>query len=59
MQFGLMLRSQYPKEADLQVCFSNILEQVVKAEELGFSSITKGSHYSTYPLNSFQQIVLL
>ncbi len=59
MQFGLMLRSQYPKEADLQVCFSNILEQVVKAEELGFSSITKGSHYSTYPLNSFQQIPFL
>ncbi|MED5578769.1 MAG: LLM class flavin-dependent oxidoreductase [Nitrospinota bacterium] len=59
MQFGLMLRSQYPLEDDLQVRFSNILEQVVKAEKLGFSSITKGSHYSTFPFNSFQQIPFL
>ena len=59
MQFGLMLRSQYLKEDNLKDCFSNILEQVVKAEKLGFSSITKGSHYSTFPFNSFQQIPFL
>jgi len=59
MQFGLMLRSQYPKEENLKDCFANILVQVAKAEKLGFSSITKGSHYSTFPFNSLQQIPFL
>ena len=36
-----------------------MLEQARRAERLGYHSITKGSHYSTYPLQDLQQVPFL
>ena len=39
--------------------FVELCEQVRTADRLGFASITKGSHYSTDPWQSFQQLPFL
>ncbi len=54
MQFGLAIRGQYGLDDDIEVCFNELMEQVHLAEELGWDSITKTSHYSVYPRQSFQ-----
>ncbi len=45
MQFGLMLRTQFPQGDDMQARFQELLEQARLANELGYASITKGMHY--------------
>ena len=54
-----MLRAQFTQEDNMQARFHELLEQAGKAEELGFASITKGNHYSTHPLQGFQQLPFL
>ncbi len=59
MQFGLMLRAQFPQGDDMQVRFREMLEQARLADELGYSCITNGMHYSSAPWQDFQQFPLL
>lgn len=56
MQFGVIVRSQIPAGDDLQRHLAEQIEQARVAERLGFDSFTKTSHYSTRPLQDFQQI---
>ena len=59
MQFGLMTRGQYERGDDMQQRFAELTEQVRTADRLGFASLTKGSHYSAYPYQDFQQLPYL
>src|SRR5213594_3673524 len=59
MQFGLMLRAQFPGGDDMPARFQEQLEQARLADALGFDSITKGMHYSSAPLQSLQQLPFL
>jgi alkanesulfonate monooxygenase SsuD/methylene tetrahydromethanopterin reductase-like flavin-dependent oxidoreductase (luciferase family) len=59
MQFGLMMRGQFPREDNVADHFEAMLEQARRAERLGYHSITKGSHYSTYPLQDLQLVPFL
>ncbi len=59
MQFGIMMRGQFPKETNLAERFPEMLEQVRLVEALGYDSLTKGAHYSTYPLQDLQQVPFL
>ena len=59
IQFGLMIRGQFPQEDDMQVRFLECMEMVRHADRLGFSCITKGSHYAGYPLQDIQQLPFL
>ncbi len=59
MQFGLMLRGQFPQEDDMSVRFEELMAQARLADRLGFSCITKGSHYAGYPLQDIQQLPFL
>ena len=56
MQFGLMMRAQFPSGDDMQMRFGEILEQARLANALGYSCITKGMHYSGAPFQDLQQI---
>jgi probable F420-dependent oxidoreductase len=58
-QFGLAIRGQFRLEDDIRARFEEIVEQAKVAERLGFDSITKTSHYSTHPWQSFQQFPVL
>ncbi|MDH3699995.1 MAG: LLM class flavin-dependent oxidoreductase [Alphaproteobacteria bacterium] len=57
IQFGLMIRGQFPQEEDMRVRFDEMVEQVRLIDRLGFASLTKGMHYSSHPLQSFNQLV--
>jgi len=59
MQFGIMMRGQFPREDPVADRFQEMLEQARMAERLGYDSITKGSHYSTHPLQDLQQVPFL
>jgi alkanesulfonate monooxygenase SsuD/methylene tetrahydromethanopterin reductase-like flavin-dependent oxidoreductase (luciferase family) len=59
MQFGLMMRAQFPPGDDMQVRFGELLEQARLANTLGYSCITKGMHYSSAPFQDLQQIPFL
>jgi alkanesulfonate monooxygenase SsuD/methylene tetrahydromethanopterin reductase-like flavin-dependent oxidoreductase (luciferase family) len=59
MQFGIMMRGQFPKGDNVADKFEEMLEQARMAERLGYHSITKGAHYSTHPLQDLQQIPFL
>ena len=59
MQFGLMLRAQFPQGDDMQARFQELLAQARLANELGYASITKGMHYSATPWQDFQQFPFL
>jgi len=59
MQFGLMLRAQFPGGDDLSARFQELMEQARLADALGFDSITKGMHYSSAPWQSLQQLPFL
>ena len=59
MQFGLMLRAQFPEGDDMTARFQELLEQARLADALGFDSITKGMHYSSAPWQSLQQLPFL
>ena len=59
MQFGLLIRGQHPAGADLAARARDDLEMARRAEQLGFASVTRGSHYSSHPLLGLQQIPFL
>jgi alkanesulfonate monooxygenase SsuD/methylene tetrahydromethanopterin reductase-like flavin-dependent oxidoreductase (luciferase family) len=59
VQFGLMMRAQFPAGDDMQARFSELCEQARLANRLGFASITKGMHYSAAPWRDLQQFPFL
>jgi len=59
IQFGLMIRGQFPQEDDMTVRFTEMMQQVRHADRLGFACVTKGSHYAGYPLQDIQQLPFL
>ena len=59
MQFGLMMRAQFPPGDDMRVRFHELVEQARLADRLGYASITNGMHYSSAPFQDFQQFPFL
>ncbi len=59
MQFGLMMRGQYPQGENMAARFGEVCAQARAADRLGFASIVKGSHYAGAPLQDLQQIPFL
>jgi len=59
MQFGLMMRAQFPRGDDMQARFHELVEQARLADRLGYASLTKGMHYSAAPWQDFQQFPFL
>jgi alkanesulfonate monooxygenase SsuD/methylene tetrahydromethanopterin reductase-like flavin-dependent oxidoreductase (luciferase family) len=59
IQFGVMLRAQFPQGDDMQVRFQEMLQQARLANRLGYASITNGMHYSSAPWQDFQQFPFL
>ncbi len=55
IQFGLMMRGQFPQSDDIQVRFQELMEQARLANQLGYASVTTGMHYSSAPFQDFQQ----
>ena len=58
MQLSLIVRGQHPP-GDITGHLRDDLELVRRADELGFDGIVKGSHYSTHPFQSVQQVPFL
>jgi alkanesulfonate monooxygenase SsuD/methylene tetrahydromethanopterin reductase-like flavin-dependent oxidoreductase (luciferase family) len=59
IQFGVMLRAQFPQGDDMQMRFQEMLQQARLANRLGYASITNGMHYSSAPWQDFQQFPFL
>ena len=59
MQFSYTFRAQYPQGEDMEARFADLVEQARSAQAWGYSSITKGSHFSFHPLQMFQQLPFL
>ena len=59
MQFGVMLRGVFPQGDDMPLRFKELMEQARWMEKLGYDSLTKGSHFSTYPMQEMVQIPFL
>ena len=59
MKFGLIIRGQYPQGDDMRVRLREDLDAAVRAEQLGYDVIGKGSHYSSHPFQYIQQIPYL
>jgi alkanesulfonate monooxygenase SsuD/methylene tetrahydromethanopterin reductase-like flavin-dependent oxidoreductase (luciferase family) len=59
IQFGLMMRAQFPRGDDMSQRFAELVEQARLADRLGYASLTKGMHYSAEPWQDFQQFPFL
>jgi alkanesulfonate monooxygenase SsuD/methylene tetrahydromethanopterin reductase-like flavin-dependent oxidoreductase (luciferase family) len=59
MQFGVMQRGVFPWNEDMRTRFEELMEQARVLEKLGYDSITKGSHFSTFPHREMTQIPYL
>jgi alkanesulfonate monooxygenase SsuD/methylene tetrahydromethanopterin reductase-like flavin-dependent oxidoreductase (luciferase family) len=59
MELSLIVRGQHPAGEDMRARLQDDLTLVRRAEELGFNALVKGSHYSSHPLQSLQQIPFL
>lgn len=59
MQFGLMMRAQFPPTDNMQVRFQELMAQARLVNQLGYSCITNGMHYSSAPFQDFQQMPFL
>jgi alkanesulfonate monooxygenase SsuD/methylene tetrahydromethanopterin reductase-like flavin-dependent oxidoreductase (luciferase family) len=59
IQFGLMMRAQFPAGDDMAKRFAELVEQARLADRLGYASITKGMHYSAAPWQDLQQFPFL
>ena len=59
MRFGVMMRGQFPAGDDMGQRFAELVEQARLIDRLGYDSLTKGSHYSTHPLQDLQQVPFL
>jgi hypothetical protein len=58
MRLSLIVRGQHPP-GDVAAHLRDDLDLVRRADQLGFDGIVKGSHYSTHPFQSVQQIPFL
>lgn len=58
-QFGLVVRGQYPAADDMSARFAETIAMAREADRLGFDSITKTSHWSSYPFQMLSQVPLL
>jgi alkanesulfonate monooxygenase SsuD/methylene tetrahydromethanopterin reductase-like flavin-dependent oxidoreductase (luciferase family) len=59
IQFGVMQRGVFPWNEDMRSRFEELMEQARVLERLGYDSITKGSHFSTYPHREMMQVPYL
>lgn len=59
MRFGVMLRGVFPWGEDMRARFTELMEQARLMDRLGYDSLTKGAHYSTYPMHEMQQLPFL
>ena len=59
IRFGIMARGQYPAGDDMRARFGELVEQARLAESLGYDCLAKSSHYSSHPMQEFQQIPLM
>ena len=59
MQFGVMQRGVFDWDEDMAARFQELMEQARLLDKLGYDSITKGSHFSTYPHRECMQIPYL
>jgi alkanesulfonate monooxygenase SsuD/methylene tetrahydromethanopterin reductase-like flavin-dependent oxidoreductase (luciferase family) len=59
MQFGLMMRAQFPQGDDMQQRFQELMAQARLANRLGYASLTSGMHYSATPFQNYQQMPFL
>ena len=59
MELSLIIRGQHPAGEDMRARLADDIDLVMRAEELGFNALVKGSHYSAHPLQSLQQIPFL
>ena len=59
MRFGVMQRGVFGPEDDLRVRFAELMDQARLLDELGYDSVTTGSHFSTYPHREFMQVPYL
>jgi len=59
MRFGVMQRGVFEWDEDMPARFQELMEQARILNRLGYDSITKGSHFSTYPHRECMQIPYL
>lgn len=59
MQFGVMQRGVFDWDEDMPARFAELMEQARLLEALGYDSITKGSHFATWPHREMVQIPYL
>ena len=59
MQFGVMQRGVFDWNDDMPARFEELMEQARVLNRLGYDSITKGSHFSSYPHREMTQIPYL
>jgi len=59
MEFGFVVRGQFPQGDDMAARFAELLEQARLAKRLGFAAIAKASHYSSLPFQDIQQLPFL
>ncbi|MCH9671692.1 MAG: LLM class flavin-dependent oxidoreductase [Gammaproteobacteria bacterium] len=59
MQFGVMQRGVFDWDDDMHARFEELMEQARALEAYGYDSITKGSHFSSYPHRELMQIPYL
>ena len=59
MQFGIMQRGIFDWDEDMRARFDELMEQARVLNALGYDSITKGSHFSTWPQREMMQIPYL
>ncbi|ETX07434.1 MAG: hypothetical protein ETSY2_11255 [Candidatus Entotheonella gemina] len=50
MQFGIMMRGQFPQEEKVAERFAEMMEQARMLERLGYDSITKGGALQYLPV---------
>ena len=58
-QFGLVIRGQAEAGEDISRRFQETLAFVRLAEKLGYDSVTKTAHYSSYPFQMLQMVPML
>src|SRR5215213_8769885 len=58
-QFGLVVRGQAEQGEDIYRRFQETLTFVRLADRLGFDSVTKTAHYSSYPFQMLQLVPML
>lgn len=57
--FGIQLCDQHPADDDMGARFSELVEQVRLARDLGFRTIVAGQHFLSEPLQMLQSIPVL